>query len=308
MSSKPEDSITLAELLVKTLQELLASRIPPKIPDELTKVKGFQQLYSTLIEIRSAIMAFSTGDLNYRVSSKGYVPGAIKSLQAALLHLTWQTKMIASGDFTQRVDFMGDFSESFNSMVKQLEENMRKLNISNLLLQDFNIQLEHAARTDPLTGINNRGYFSELLKLEMERITRYGHACTVLMLDIDHFKSINDTYGHAAGDEALRTLTSIIQECARKNDFYGRLGGEEFAITLPETDIHGAAIVAERLRANLETTVIKFDSHELFVTASIGVSQYQAGDTMETLLHRADQAMYEAKKNGRNRVCLSSVG
>lgn len=220
-------------------------------------------------------------------------------MQAALRHLTWQTKAIASGDYTQRIDFMGEFSEAFNAMVLQLDETMRNLRLRE---QD----LQKMARTDPLTGANNRGYFMELLQAEIERSQRYNHTFSILMLDLDHFKSVNDTFGHAAGDEALRTMIRVFQSSRlRQSDFWGRIGGEEFVVALPETVLHDAAEAAERLRVNLAELPVCYEDKKFFITASIGVSQFRTGDVRETLLHRADQAMYEAKQTGRNRIWLS---
>ena len=125
------------------------------------------------------------------------------------------------------------------------------------------------------------------------------------MLDLDHFKSVNDTRGHAAGDEALRSLCRVLNSSGlRSTDFFGRIGGEEFAIVLPETNIQGAVEIAERVRGNLENTVVLHEGSEFFITASIGISEYRDGDTHESLLNRADQAMYQAKESGRDRICL----
>ncbi|NVN93527.1 MAG: GGDEF domain-containing protein [Desulfuromonadales bacterium] len=173
-------------------------------------------------------------------------------------------------------------------------------------LRDLNLRLELMAHTDLLTGINNRGHFMELLSAELNRNRRHERLFSVLMLDLDHFKSVNDTYGHAAGDEALRTLPRVFQASElRTSDFFGRIGGEEFAVALPETGIRGAYEVAERIRANLERTAVILDGKEYFMTASIGGSEFRVGDTEDTLLQRADHAMYRAKETGRNRVCLS---
>lgn len=294
MTQTLENSKALLELAVKSLQDLLtASTVPPEPPEELAGVVGYTQIYSTLLEIRAAIRSFAAGDLNYQIRHKGFLPGSIKALQAALRHLAWQTRMVASGDFTQRVDFMGEYAESFNSMVTQLDESMRKLEVM--------------AHTDPLTGSNNRGYFMELLAVELDRAGRYGSSFSALMLDLDHFKTVNDTRGHAAGDEALRSLCRVIEVSGlRKCDFSGRIGGEEFALVLPETSIEGAVIAAERIRGNLEKTAVFHDGKEFFITASIGVSNYRTGDSQETLLSRADQAMYKAKESGRNKVCRES--
>jgi diguanylate cyclase (GGDEF)-like protein len=120
------------------------------------------------------------------------------------------------------------------------------------------------------------------------------------------FKSVNDTRGHAAGDQALRTLTAVLRSAGlRKSDSWGRIGGEEFAVTLPECSLEQAAIVAERIRSRIAEAPVTFGKDVFFITASIGLSEYRSGDTQETLLHRADQALYQAKQTGRNRVCLT---
>jgi diguanylate cyclase (GGDEF)-like protein len=301
MAQPSAQSPELLAAAIKSLRELLAARNVPSEPtDELAAVEGFASLYNTLLEIRNAIMAIAAGNLQYPLYLKGYVPGAIKDMQASLRHLTWQTKAIASGDYKQRTDFMGEFSDAFNAMVQQLDETMRHLRLSEE-------NLKRMARTDPLTGANNRGYFMELLHTEIVRCQRYGHIFSVLMLDLDNFKSINDTRGHAAGDEALRSMIRIFQTSGmRQSDFWGRIGGEEFAVTLPETALLAAAEAAERIRANLAETPVVYGHENFFFTASIGVSQYRGGDTLETLLQRADQAMYEAKQTGKNRVCLAT--
>ncbi|MGD9975167.1 MAG: GGDEF domain-containing protein [Desulfatirhabdiaceae bacterium] len=299
MIPPPAKHSELLDTAIKSLQDILTARNVPTEPlNELVSVAGFADLYKTLLEVRHAIMAIASGDLMYPIHMKGYVPGAIKGMQASLRHLSWQTKAIASGDYSQRVDFMGEFSEAFNTMVMQLDETMHKLRLRE---QD----LEKMARTDPLTGANNRGYFMELLQAEIERSQRYHHTFSIMMMDVDHFKSVNDTHGHAAGDEALRTMIRVFQSSGlRKSDFWGRIGGEEFAVALPETGIRAACEVAERLRSNLSRATISYADTHFFITASIGISQFKPGDTREAVLHRADQAMYTAKQTGRNRVCL----
>ncbi|MBN2808535.1 MAG: GGDEF domain-containing protein [Deltaproteobacteria bacterium] len=294
MTQISDNNSTLLDLAVRDLQALLtAPKVSLEPPEALADVDGYRQLYATLLEVRTAILMFASGNFDYQVTEKGFLPGSIKSLQASLRHLTWQTKRIASGDFTQRVEFMGEFSESFNSMVILLDQSMRKL--------------ELIAHTDPLTGSNNRGYFMERLGTELDRTKRYGSIFCIVMLDLDHFKSVNDKLGHAAGDEALRSLCRVINSSGlRSADFFGRIGGEEFAIVLPETKIKGGIEVAERVRINMENTAVIHENNEFFITASLGVSEYRAGDTRESLLNRADQAMYRAKETGRNRVCVES--
>jgi diguanylate cyclase (GGDEF)-like protein len=146
----------------------------------------------------------------------------------------------------------------------------------------------------------------ELLEAEIERCRRYSCCMSIMMCDLDHFKQVNDTYGHAVGDEALRTFARTLERSGlRKNDFWGRLGGEEFALALPETALDSALVPAERVRSMLEETSLQHGTVKFRITVSIGISQYQPGDTIETVLARADQAMYVAKQTGRNRICGS---
>jgi phosphoserine phosphatase RsbU/P len=136
---------TLLQTIIKKLQDLLTARtVPTEPPEELRGVEGFDQLYSTLLEVRTVVMAFASGDLGRQITRKGYLPGSLKALQAALQHLAWQTKMIASGDFSQRVDFMGEFSDSFNRMVQQLDESMQKLTVANRQLEESQTRIQES--------------------------------------------------------------------------------------------------------------------------------------------------------------------
>ncbi len=163
--------------------------------------------------------------------------------------------------------------------------------------------LKRLATTDYLTGTFNRRYFFEACERELNRAQRYSHPTTVLMVDIDQFKNINDTHGHAAGDEALVCFSATCRDLLRGEDILGRFGGEEFAILLPETDKTGAAQVAERLRARIEKVQITNEKHAFQFTVSIGAALCSpADDSVKKILDRADQALYEAKSAGRNRV------
>ena len=164
-------------------------------------------------------------------------------------------------------------------------------------------ELRRMATTDPLTGLWNRRRFLELAEGELSRLRRYGRPVSVLMLDIDHFKAINDTHGHAAGDEALCRLAEWCQGELRETDHLGRLGGEEFAIVLPETGLAEAVEVAERLRLRLSGLPMRMGDADLRMTVSIGVADCREGDgSIDRALGRADRALYAAKGRGRNRV------
>jgi two-component system cell cycle response regulator len=166
------------------------------------------------------------------------------------------------------------------------------------------------AMTDALTGAHNRRYFMRYLGGELKRSRRFGTELALLVLDVDHFKQVNDKYGHAAGDVVLQELVKRIQKCLpREYDWCARLGGEEFAVVLPQTDLAGAAVVAEKLRKSVEEMPIRLNAEVSAITVSIGVSGLQAmpkrdATTVETLLAHADGYLYKSKENGRNRVTL----
>ena len=165
------------------------------------------------------------------------------------------------------------------------------------------------ATLDALTNLNNRRQFETRLGQEIAIAKRQNNPLCAMMIDIDFFKKVNDTYGHAAGDEVLRTVASIIKDALRESDIPARYGGEEFAVLLPFTKIDEAKIVGERLRASVEDTPITINAdspekQDIKVTISMGLAEYDKAETGEALFERADKALYNAKKSGRNRVCL----
>jgi diguanylate cyclase (GGDEF)-like protein/PAS domain S-box-containing protein len=169
-------------------------------------------------------------------------------------------------------------------------------------------QLRELATCDSLTGAANRRHFYELMHAERERALRGGHRLSLCLFDVDHFKSINDQHGHVAGDHALSAIAQAAKSQLRVNDALGRLGGEEFAILLPDTDQAGALVLAERVRAAVERAVVPSgepagERGAIRVTVSLGVAELRADEPMESLLKRADRALYAAKDHGRNRVC-----
>ena len=171
-------------------------------------------------------------------------------------------------------------------------------------LREANARLSDLVRTDGLTGVLNRRCFDELLTTEAIRAGRYKTPFSIILTDIDHFKAVNDTYGHPAGDAVLRNVSRVLAALVRKVDSVARFGGEEFVLLLPETGRDGARILAERLRSHVEALSHPFEGQTLSVTASFGVSTYEAGTnaTAEELIKSADEALYRAKNRGRNRV------
>jgi diguanylate cyclase (GGDEF)-like protein len=164
-------------------------------------------------------------------------------------------------------------------------------------------ELERLARTDALTGLANRRRFFELAESELARAGRYGSPLSVLMIDIDHFKDVNDACGHATGDLVLRQLAETCRAVFRQVDTVGRVGGEEFAVLLPETPLTGAVEVADRLRSAVQATrVPREDGEPIAITVSVGVATSAPGKSVDDLMSQSDTALYEAKRTGRNRV------
>lgn len=163
--------------------------------------------------------------------------------------------------------------------------------------------IHHLAIHDSLTGVFNRRHFMNQMDKEVALAHRYQLPLTMLMIDIDSFKQVNDRYGHAAGDEALRVISQCCIQELRIADYFGRIGGEEFAVLLPNTDLTGAIELAERLRTKIAAIAIKNDEHTFSCTLSVGVTQLKQSDQVSTaLLDRADEGLYQAKHNGKNQV------
>ena len=171
----------------------------------------------------------------------------------------------------------------------------------------FEVELKRQAHIDHLTGVSNRGYFMDQAELELSRAVRYGNPLSLYMLDIDFFKKVNDSYGHKIGDLVLIKLAEVCRQTLREIDIIGRVGGEEFVILLPETDLAEATEVAERLRDSIAKSKVPLEGGlPLHFTVSIGVtSLVSKDDNMDVLLNLADKALYEAKEEGRNRVCVA---
>ena len=180
-------------------------------------------------------------------------------------------------------------------------ENVRKFE----QIREYTARIESQAFVDSLTGAYNRGFFFNALDRESKRAVRYSRPLSVLFMDIDFFKSINDTYGHAVGDKVLCGFTAACLDGLRDNDVFGRVGGEEFAVLLPEIDAENALVVAERLRRTVEELFLEEEGHTICFTISVGLTAWKPGDSTDTFMKRADKAMYEAKTGGRNRSsCL----
>ena len=281
-----------------------ANRAPEEPHPYLAQYDELLELWRQLVEIRRFLLAIANGNLDFAATQKGFLIGALKTLQAHLRHLTWQAKMVSEGDYSQHVDFMGEFSDAFNTMVHQLNDTMQALNESQARLTELAI-------TDGLTGLFNRRHFFNLAEIELSRALRYGLEVSLIMLDLDHFKKVNDTYGHQAGDNVLIVTAQILRRRLRAADIAARYGGEEFVILLPESGKKAGMTVAEKVRQELSGCPVVVCKQEFRVTASLGVGHLSAAgdDTgldvqllLKGLIGEADKALYEAKQAGRNRV------
>ena len=191
--------------------------------------------------------------------------------------------------------------------VRELESRVAQLQRENLDLIMKNRVLAEVSARDALTGLYNRWYVMEKIDSEINRSLRHGSPVALLMLDIDHFKRINDSFGHAAGDSVLRSFGQVLRESCRVYDVPGRYGGEEFCIVLPETRIGNTTVVAERIRQRLAESRFDVGDDQVAITASIGIAGMDSvADegivSSSGLIERADRALYSAKHHGRNRV------
>jgi two-component system cell cycle response regulator len=163
--------------------------------------------------------------------------------------------------------------------------------------------LEHAALTDGLTGMHNRRYFDDALREYLQEFERIDRPIGLMILDLDHFKLVNDTHGHDVGDEVLRTVAACLKDMTRYHDIVARLGGEEFAIVAPNMELEVLSRFAERIRKAVASQPVATGNVRLTVTASVGIAVWDRRESMEDLYRRADARLYQAKRQGRNRIC-----
>lgn len=482
MTNGPDDRATL----LRALRELLDTGKPTVLPDPERDPEG-HAVVTDLLAVHHFALALAKGNLDGKLETRGVFAGSLKGLHANLRHLTWQSQRIAEGDFTQKVDFMGDFSKAFNGMVDALdraraalhhrEEQLSSANIElsaevaertrlaeellrskqeaesalvrRRLLNDlaraitrtldpevvaadlprlaaevfdsdrcaialaseetglrfppaFDIdatapgvharleaerqalltamserkpsfttagpgvgahlmavpmivgaevvgailftnrlpkapfseadvllaeligqqaasaienarlfrKVQQLAQTDTLTGVASRSHFHAIAERCVQTARRYGRPLSLVIFDADHFKRVNDTYGHPVGDRVLAALAAAARHVLRAPDLICRYGGEEFLILLPEATPPQARVVAERIRQRAAATRVHSDKGDVTVTVSLGIAALEAGEELplDALIERADQALYAAKRAGRNRTILYSPG
>jgi two-component system, cell cycle response regulator len=240
---------------------------------------ALSKLADSLAEAREFVLALSRGQLELDPPPRNQLISPFKQLQANLRHLTWQTQQIVAGDLNQRVDFMGEFSVAFNSLIQSLLEKR--------LAEE---RLRYLSNHDPLTDLYNRGYFTE----EMERIERGRRfPVSIMMADLDGLKRINDTLGHAAGDRLILQAARLIRHAVRGDDVVARMGGDEFAVILPNTDSEIALMVCDRIRSSEAAFNLECSSYVIGI--SIGIATAEQGGSLAEALREADERMYKDK-------------
>ena len=326
----------LARQAVDYLGRILRQPDLPPPPLELSEIDGFDGLCEHLDKIKIALREFSLGDFEHKLKQSGAMAGYVKGVQGNLRHLAWQCGTIASGDLRHRVDFMGDLSDAFNRMAESLinqEEMIRwkqtqleelanslkgeiakKETVEAALRENEEMYRQQSLR-DPLTWLYNRGYFFEAAAREIKKLKRQesGSAC-ILMMDIDHFKTFNDTHGHLAGDQALKMVAEGINSILRKSDIFARYGGEEFILMLADSSLHDGRTIADRIRKNVARQPIQVESGLVSITLSLGLAHISNDqldpqapdlDLLIQAIARADAALYSAKHQGRDMVVIA---
>lgn len=331
------DRIKIAHMVLDHAERLLDAMDPPPIPEEFSGDAVFIQFHEKILALREIMASFACGDLSQQIQLRGVVAGSCKALQANLRHMAWKVQQIEKGDYTQRMDFMGDFSSSFNKMVVQLETTIKALQqkeeaLTNLAvslqeevkrrsdtllkLKKSEAEFKYLAQHDPLTGVFNRRSFFALTQESLVGSIALKKDCCFCLLDIDYFKAFNDTYGHVEGDNALKFVVSMAQSSLRQTDIMGRYGGEEFIFFFSDTDLSQGVAAAERIRAAIENTPLTLDDGKtVYLRASLGVAgllaswalTHSCSALQAHVIRLADEALYQAKNEGRNKVCAAEL-
>ncbi len=326
----------LLKVCLEHIRKMLFDAKPPDMPPEAQDMPELRVVHDYCFELRRILRDFSTGNLSEDICLRGSLAGSLKALQANLLHLTWQIQQVAGGDFTYRVDFMGEFSDAFNSMVVQLDSALSALRrsedellrLTEALQQEIELKnqamsalrqseasFKYEAEHDALTGVLNRRAFYEYAEAMLNRAQLSGQYCGLAIFDIDSFKPFNDTFGHLNGDLALSHVTSLAKATVRTGDSIGRFGGDEFVLFLSFSEEKAGKSIVERLRKAVAfSPVVTMEGERIALTISLGFicvppdfQQARDADFLEELIHFADEALYRAKRGGRNKVSMRTL-
>jgi diguanylate cyclase (GGDEF)-like protein len=261
--------------------------------------------YADIVQMRTIIFVI-VGTLLMAMGALAYFLG--HTIVRPLKRLSRDAGKVASGNLDVDIPVHGNnevsyLTQVFNHMVSSLRRGQAEISQAHEALIEKNRELHLLSITDGLTGLFNRKHLMDLFDMEMARTRRYRIPFTVMIADIDHFKKINDTYGHLAGDSVLRRIADTLVQVVRECDHVGRYGGEEFLIILPNSDAIGAMQMAQRIREKISQVRFHNDGNTISMTISVGVAQCVDGkDSVEAILSRADTALYQAKANGRNQA------
>ncbi|MFA5234129.1 MAG: diguanylate cyclase [Sulfurimonas sp.] len=255
----------------------------------------------------SAILEID-GKLRYRTIIDSHTHDNNSSVKLLLLmdasaYLSHENRLFTTATITASIALLFALLTSRLIYFSAIEQSRTEKERLEHLVKIRTQEIELLSKTDPLTGLWNRRHLEETLEAEFKRAKRYAKALSIMIIDLDHFKYINDTYGHMAGDEVLRQIGSKIKECQRETDFIARYGGEEIVVILPETELNTSIKVADDIREAIAKEPILFESFVINVTTSVGVSALQSyHENYSMIFAEADEALYNAKKLGRNRV------
>jgi len=295
----------LQRMTYDNLEVLAVMQRVPRLEWGVVAEKNYEDAYRALLDIRNVAL-MSAAWLLLGVGLVAYLLSM--TIIGPLTRLTEGAAKVAGGDLSVAIPTdppreIGRLATMFNTMVTYLREAQEELTSVNLALNERNQALETLSSTDVLTGLHNRRHMRDALNAEVARHQRNGRSFSIMMVDVDHFKKYNDTYGHPEGDVLLKKVGEILKSSLRTNDFAARYGGEEFLILLPDQDEKGAVEVGERIRQRIAVETEDPANKRQAVTVSIGVATFpEAGRTASVLLGNADAALYKAKNSGRNRV------
>jgi two-component system cell cycle response regulator len=268
--------------------ELLAVSLD--VAPEVTRI-----LFTGYSDISAVIEAVNKGQIYYYLTK----PWKPEELRAVLSRGLERYRLVS-----ENRQLLDELTRANEILEERVRERTQRLKRQNRALREARQRIEAISRKDALTGLANRGWLDETLALEVERSRRYGPRLSLIMGDLDHFKTVNDSFGHLVGDKVLQSTADVFRVGVRMTDLAGRYGGEEFLIVLPNTGLAEACALAERLRERVERMPVSFRPEP--VTGSFGVAEWTSGESVGDVVHRADKALYEAKERGRNRVSCDS--
>ena len=279
--------------------------VPKMLPVTVLVERDYNEIYAAWIRLRNFFLGFVSVLIIIVAAVALYIG---RSIVIPLESLIGATRHIVDGDLNVRVDVkqsdeVGQLANMFNLMTDKLQQNHEEIMAANAAMRQQNQMLEALSVTDSMTGLLNRSKLDAVLTDELARFGRNKRPFSVLMIDVDHFKTLNDNLGHIVGDEILIAVAKVLANSIRSVDFAARYGGDEFVVILTETTADAAIKTAERIRMQVAEVGNKLKEHKIAITLSIGISHSLLEDKSPTLLlARVDNALYEAKKAGRNRI------